>query len=101
MKKIIIERIEGGEKARRNDILQILIDTQQAKEADDRLTAHAIAHETVLFLIAGSETTSNTTGFAIYELLKNPHTLDALRAEIDAVPMEPGQKYFHHEQLKQ
>lgn len=99
MKNIIIERLKGGEKARRNDILQILIDSQQAHHADDRLTADTIARETVLFLVAGSETTSNTTGFAFVELLKHPEIMEKLRAEIDAIPVEDGQN-LTHEQLK-
>ena len=100
MKQVILERLEGGEKARRNDILQILIDTQHAHDTEDRLTAEAIAQETVLFLVAGSETTSNTTGFAIINLLKHPHLLATLRQEIDSVEMEEGQTLFNHEQLK-
>ncbi|KAI8144332.1 cytochrome P450 [Fennellomyces sp. T-0311] len=100
MTKIIMERLEGGEKTRRNDILQILIDTQHANDAEDQLTADAIAQETILFLIAGSETTSNTTGFAIIELLKHPKVLATLRHEIDSIEMEEGQKLFKHEQLK-
>lgn len=99
MEKIIIERIRGGEAARRDDILQILIDTQHAHEHEDRLTAEAIASETVLFLIAGSETTSNTSGFALIELLRHPDKLAKLREEIDALPVgEDG--IFKHEQLK-
>ncbi|KAI8144337.1 cytochrome P450 [Fennellomyces sp. T-0311] len=100
MKRIILERLEGGEEARRNDILQILIDTQHANDSEDRLTADAIAQETVLFLVAGSETTSNTTGFAFIELMKNPKAFAALRQEIDNVEMEEGRKLFHHKQLK-
>ncbi|KAI8139344.1 cytochrome P450 [Fennellomyces sp. T-0311] len=100
MTKIIMDRIEGGEKARRNDILQILIDTQHAANSEDRLTAEAIAQETVLFLVAGSETTSNTTGFAIIELLRKPEVLAALREEIDSVELPEGQKLFNHEQVK-
>lgn len=99
MKEIILERLTGGEKARRNDILQILIDTQHATDQEDRLTADAIASETVLFLVAGSETTSNTSGFAVIELLRHPDKLAKLRAEIDQVPLEDGE-IFKHEQLK-
>ncbi|CDH57423.1 p450 monooxygenase [Lichtheimia corymbifera JMRC:FSU:9682] len=99
MKKIIMERLKGGEEARRNDILQILIDSQQAHHADDRLTADTIARETVLFLVAGSETTSNTTGFAFVELLKHPEIMEKLRAEIDAIPVKDDQN-LTHEQLK-
>lgn len=98
MKKLIVGRIESGEEGRRNDILQFLIDTQQ--NADESLTANAIAEETVLFLIAGSETTSNSTGFAIIQLIKNPHVFKKLRDEIDAVPMNEDQKYFTHAQIQ-
>ncbi|KAI9499056.1 cytochrome P450 [Zychaea mexicana] len=101
MTKSIMERLKGGEKDRRNDILQILIDTQHANETEDRLTAEAIAQETILFLVAGSETTSNTIGFAIIELLKNPHALATLRKEVDSIESEDGQKLFTNDQLKQ
>ncbi|KAI9277181.1 cytochrome P450 [Phascolomyces articulosus] len=100
MRQIVLRRLDGGEKARRNDILQILIDTQNAKEEQDRMSEEDIAKETVLFLIAGSDTTSNTTGFAVIELLNNPETFAKLRAEIDAIPMRPDQKLLEHEQLK-
>lgn len=99
MKEVILERLAGGESARRNDILQILIDTQHAASDEDRLTADAIASETVLFLVAGSETTSNTSGFALIELLRQPDKLAKLRAEVDQVPLEKGE-VFKHEQLK-
>lgn len=56
--------------------------------------------ETILFLVAGSETTSNTLGFAIIELLRHPEKLKKLYAEIDQVSLEEGQKIFNHEQLK-
>lgn len=100
MNEIILERIEGGDAARRQDVLQILIDSHSAKNSEDRLTAKAIAGETVMYLVAGSETTGNSLGFAMIRLLENPHVMDCLRAEIDAIPLEPGQKLFRHEQLK-
>ncbi|ORZ00125.1 cytochrome P450 [Syncephalastrum racemosum] len=99
MRNIIVERLTDPSKAR-NDILQILIDTQHAHSDDDRLTPDAIANETVLFLVAGSETTSNTSGFALIELLRHPEAMAKLREEIDQVPLEEGQKLFKHEQLK-
>lgn len=91
--------MEGGEAVRRNDILQILIDTQKAQKPEERLSVEAIITETVLFLIAGSETTSNTTGFAVIELLKRPEALAKLRQEIDAIALENGE-LFKHDQLK-
>lgn len=50
MKEIIFERLNGGEQARCDDTLQILLDTQHASNRNNRLTAQAIGNETVLFL---------------------------------------------------
>ncbi|KAI8882446.1 cytochrome P450 [Backusella circina FSU 941] len=100
LKEIINGRLQVQDGEKRKDILQSLIDSQQATNEDDRLTAEAIMTETVLFLIAGSETTSNTLGFVIIELLRHPDKLSKIYAEIDAIPLEEGQKLFSHEQLK-
>lgn len=51
-------------------------------------------------MIAGSETTSNSIGFAIIELLRHPDKLAKLYAEIDSIPMEEGEVIFQHDQLK-
>ncbi|CAO3590494.1 unnamed protein product [Absidia cylindrospora] len=98
MRDLIIKRLESDQ--RRDDILQILIDTQLASHQEDRLTVDAIIAEVVLFLIAGSETTSNTTGFAIIELLRHPDKLNKLQEEIDNVPLENGRTLHTHDQLK-
>lgn len=99
MGEIIENRLkEGGNK--RNDILQFLIDSQKSREQDDRLTTEGIMNETILFLIAGSETTSNTIGFAIIQLLRNPDKLARLQAEIDQLEFKEGEIVFDHEQLK-
>lgn len=77
-----------------------MIDVQHAADSDDSLTAESIMSETVLFLIAGSETTSNSIGFAIINLLRNPDKLKKLYQELDSVEMEQNQTVFHHEQVK-
>ncbi|KAI9247518.1 cytochrome P450 [Phascolomyces articulosus] len=100
MKSIIMERLHGGDEVHRNDILQILIDSQKAHNIQDKLTADAIAQETIVFLIAGSETTSGTIGFALIELLKNPQKLNLLRDEIDQIKLEQEQALLCHHQLK-
>ncbi|ORZ02865.1 cytochrome P450 [Syncephalastrum racemosum] len=100
MNDIIMKRIEGGEEARRPDILQQLIDTMQAPNPEDRFTFEDVAKETVLFLIAGSETTGSTTGFAFVHLMENPEILARLQAEIDAVPLDPNEQIFSHSQLR-
>jgi benzoate 4-monooxygenase len=52
MANIINARIQSGE--RRNDILQILLDTQESEDPEDRLSDIALMNEAVMFLIAGS-----------------------------------------------
>ncbi|OAD75767.1 cytochrome P450 CYP5313 [Phycomyces blakesleeanus NRRL 1555(-)] len=95
---IISERTHSKEK--RNDILQILVDTQHAKNTKDRMNSRQIASETGLFLIAGSETTSNTIGFALIEMCRNTDVLTELYAEIDKVDLDEGRILFHQEQIK-
>lgn len=55
MTKTIEDRISSGK--RRNDILQILLDTKQSDDSADRLSDIAIITETILFLIAGKTVT--------------------------------------------
>ncbi|CAO3619566.1 unnamed protein product [Cunninghamella echinulata] len=98
MVDIIMRRLESKEK--RSDILQILIETQNSTEQEDRLTVNSIISEVILFLVAGSETTSNSTGFAIIELLRNPEKLKTLQQEIDNVSLEPGHSVYSNDQLK-
>ncbi|GAA5798604.1 cytochrome P450 [Helicostylum pulchrum] len=98
LRGVIEARLNGTEK--REDILQILIETKEADEQDDRLNADAIMGETALFLIAGSETISNTLGFTIINLLRTPGVLAKLYAELDEVHLEEGQAVFGHDQIK-
>ncbi|CAO3649524.1 unnamed protein product [Mucor fragilis] len=103
MTDVIQERLKNskkGEAEQRKDILQFLINVQQTAEADDSLTVDSIISETTLFLIAGSETTSNSIGFAFIHLLQNPDKLKTLYQELDTVDFEPGQVVLHHEQVK-
>ncbi|KAL9542581.1 hypothetical protein MBANPS3_008546 [Mucor bainieri] len=102
MTDIIQDRLKEskGDSAQRKDILQFLINVQQTAEADDSLTVDSIISETTLFLVAGSETTSNSIGFAFIHLLQNPDKLEKLYQELDTVDFEPGQVVLHHEQIK-
>ncbi|GAN02021.1 cytochrome p450 monooxygenase [Mucor ambiguus] len=102
MTDIIQDRLKNskGEAEQRKDILQFLINVQQTADADNSLTVDSIISETTLFLIAGSETTSNSIGFAFIHLLQNPDKLKKLYQELDTVDFEPGQIILHHEQVK-
>ncbi|KAI9028880.1 cytochrome P450 [Phycomyces nitens] len=99
MLEIVRDRVEGKTK-RREDILQIIIDNERAKNGDKPLDIMRIARSTVMFVIVGSETTSNTTGFAIIELCRSPEAMKKLRDEIDAIEMPEGEVTFHQDQLK-
>lgn len=98
MTDVIHKRIASGKK--RQDILDHLIGTLDTKSEDDRLQLDDIINEVVLFLVAGSETTSNTMGFLFIEMFKNPHVYEELRKEIDAIEMEEGQTMLTHNQIK-
>ncbi|KAI8065565.1 cytochrome P450 [Gongronella butleri] len=99
VRAMIMKRLNSKE--RREDILQILIDSNSAANQDDRLTVDAIMSEVVLFLIAGAETTSNTTGLMLIELLRHPDKMAALRAEIDALTSGQRDALIANDQLKQ
>ncbi|KAL1935726.1 hypothetical protein VTP01DRAFT_4866 [Rhizomucor pusillus] len=79
MTRIVRERMDGGEAARRSDILQVLIDMQKKENPEERLSQYQ--------------------SFAVIELLRHPEVLAKLRQEIDAFPMENG-VLFKHDQLK-
>lgn len=79
--------------------MQFLIDRHKANNGSNGLTISSIIEETTLILVAGSETTSNSIGFAFYELLRSPEKLAKLYKEIDPIHVnEDG--VFNHEHLK-
>ncbi|KAI9276737.1 cytochrome P450 [Phascolomyces articulosus] len=106
--KVILKRLQGGENARREDILQVLIDTQNERNPEDRLPIDAVVGETMLFWTIGTETISYVAGFAIIELLKNPQVFATLREELDNCFITSkkeslkngGNTLFEHEQIK-
>ncbi|KAF9947321.1 hypothetical protein BGZ65_008911, partial [Modicella reniformis] len=90
-------RQDAGESARRADLLQFLLDAQanervsgNGETGDDygdmisgKLTDQALQTETMVFLIAGSETSSTAMTHTLMYLVKNPKTLKRLREELD------------------
>ncbi|KAG0358601.1 cytochrome P450 [Gamsiella multidivaricata] len=90
-------RKANGEKGRRADLLQYLIDAQAnervngngetGNEYEDmisgKLTDKAVETEACIFLIAGSETSSTAITFTLMFLVKNPDKLAKLREELD------------------
>ncbi|KAF9429504.1 hypothetical protein BGZ76_001221 [Entomortierella beljakovae] len=86
-----------GELGRRADLLQFLIDAQANERANGngetgndyedmiagKLTDLAVEVEAIVFLVAGSETSSTAMTNTLMFLVKNPGTLKRLRDEID------------------
>ncbi|KAI9027671.1 cytochrome P450 [Phycomyces nitens] len=95
---IVLGRLE--QKKRRNDILQILVDTQKAPNEDQRLSTDDIISEITMFLVAGTETISGTMGFVFIELCRNKDVWMKLQAEIDEVVLEKGKIFPCQSQLK-
>ncbi|KAF9202132.1 hypothetical protein BGZ49_007669 [Haplosporangium sp. Z 27] len=103
-------RKSAGESGRRADLLQFLIDAQARERANGngetgdeyadmisgKLTDRAVEDEALVFLIAGSETSSTAMTNTLMYLVENPSTLMKLRQELeqatasnpeDALPM--------------
>ncbi|KAL0087726.1 cytochrome P450 CYP5313 [Phycomyces blakesleeanus] len=95
---IVLGRLEKGD--RRNDILQIMIDTQKAAKEEDRLSTDDIISEITMFLVAGTETISGTMGFVFIELCRHKNVWLKLRDEIDGIVLEEGKKFPCQSQLK-
>jgi cytochrome P450 len=77
-----------------DDLLHQLI-TAKDPETGDKLSDDAIIAEVVLFLIGGSETSSNTMTWTLYLLLKHPHIMATLLQEIDRVSPTKGELITH------
>jgi cytochrome P450 len=74
----------------RTDILSLLM---QARDEDgEPLTDGELRDELVTLLLAGHETTATSVAWAIERLVRHPHKLARLVAEIDAGP-DGGERY--------
>lgn len=71
-------------KIHRNDFMQLIIELrEEEKGTSHQLTIEEIASNCLLFYNAGTETTSGTTGFLLYELALWPEIQQKLVSEID------------------
>ncbi|KAM4813614.1 cytochrome P450 3A41-like [Urocitellus parryii] len=78
------KRLENKEK-HRIDFLQLMIDSQnsQDKEPYQGLSDLEIAAQSIIFILAGYETTSSTLSFIMYLLATHPDVQKKLQQEID------------------
>ena len=81
--KIIKDRKESGIKG--NDLLGVLLETQNSSNAEDRFTDEDIINEFITFFIAGMDTTGNMINMALYLLQANPQSFERLQEEIQTV----------------
>ena len=68
----------------RKDLLQLMMDANEktTEENVSRLTDDEIVAQSILFLLAGSDTTGHTLSFTVYFLAMNPDVQDKLRVHI-------------------
>ena len=77
-------RAQGEDSAAKKDLLNFML-AGVDKQTGQRLDDTQIRDETIIFLIAGHETTSGMLSFAIYALLNHPEVLAKATAEADRV----------------
>lgn len=71
---------------RRPDFLQLLLDMHEEPiESEKHVTFNQIVANTILFFIAGFDTSSTTMNFTLYELARNPEIQKKTRDEINTV----------------
>jgi len=116
-KTAIAER-EGGKQPRRDDFLQLMIDSKNgalAAEAGEelkggegedqsaklKLTDDLILAQCILFFNAGFDTVQALLDFCLYELAINPEVQQKLFLELNSLMMKEGNKELSHENLSQ
>ncbi|CAM0136093.1 hypothetical protein VKS41_005519 [Umbelopsis sp. WA50703] len=97
MQDVIQKRLNAS--GSRKDILQILLDAHKSEKESEYLDEGSIIGETMLFLFAGAETTSNSAAFALIALLQSPEKFDQLRTEVDTLEYNDN-SHFSYESLK-
>ena len=83
VKEIIKTRRQQG-LAGRKDLLHLMMTANEETTVDgvSKLSDEEIVAQSIIFLLAGYETSSNTLSFILYHLALNPDVQDKLRTEI-------------------
>ena len=84
VKEIIKTRRQQGLKGRK-DLLHLMMTANEETtvEGVSKLSDEEIVAQSIIFLLAGYETSSNTLSFILYHLALNPDVQDKLRTEIN------------------
>ncbi|XP_035577947.1 cytochrome P450 3A12-like [Zalophus californianus] len=85
VKRMKESRLKDKQK-HRVDFLQLMINSQNSKEIDTykALSDLELVAQSIIFIIAGYETTSTSLSFLVYELATHPDVQQKLQEEIDA-----------------
>lgn len=86
------ERLANADNIDRVDILSRLMEGKD--ENGEKLGKEELTAEALTQLIAGSDTTSNTSCALLFHCLKNPEVVTKLQEELDEAIPEPGIVYF-------
>ncbi|KAF1989634.1 cytochrome P450 3A3 [Aulographum hederae CBS 113979] len=78
----VSHRLENADKIDRVDLLARLMEGRD--ETGNKLGRQELTAEALTQLIAGSDTTSNTSCAILFHCLKNPHVIPKLQQELDA-----------------
>ncbi|XP_068444749.1 cytochrome P450 3A27-like [Clinocottus analis] len=94
LEKIRAERT-GSSPQNSRDFLQNMINSQTANKAskgkqNKGLTDHEILSQAIMFMFAGSETSTTTLVFLAYNLATNPEAMKRLQEEIDSTFPDKG-----------
>ena len=84
VENVIKARRNSGEDTSKKDLLNFMISGVD-KQTGQRLDDTQIRDETIIFLIAGHETTSGLLSFAVHALINHPEILAKAYAEVDSV----------------
>jgi cytochrome P450 len=98
---------ERGEETRRRDLLDLLLDAQQNMPAGEVLTDRGVEEESINFIAAGAETTSNLCIWMLHRIITEPAAapgqktvLEKVRDEIDRVCQGELPTLEHLKELK-
>ena len=80
---VIKARRNSAEDTGKKDLLNFML-AGVDKQTGQRLDDTQIRDETIIFLIAGHETTSGLLSFAVHALINHPEILAKAYAEVDA-----------------
>ncbi|KAJ3566102.1 hypothetical protein NP233_g7217 [Leucocoprinus birnbaumii] len=85
-----LEQVEGekDERFRKRDLLSLLLKANMSADVHQRMSDEDVLAQVPTFLVAGHETTSNATTWALHALSLNPQVQSKLRDELFTIDTE-------------